>query len=151
MKSACSITAMLSDKNDKVAYEFAKQIAYESEISARYYDCLPEFASLLTHKSSYVRTRAFILCCCQSKWDTEGKLRAILPEMFALLHDPKPTVVRQCLNAVKEVIVYRPELCPEIRAEVETVDITKYKDSMSPLIRRDIASVMELLNENREP
>jgi len=54
--------------------------------------------------------------------------------MLALLHDDKPIVVRQCLAALHEVVLYRTELCEAIKAELETIDLSKDKDSMSPLI-----------------
>lgn len=141
------ITAFLTDKDDKTAYEYTRQLAAASELSDEYYDCLGEFAALLSHEKSYVRTRAFILCCSQSKWDSDGRIGGILPEMLALLNDPKPTVVRQCLKAIKEVAVYRPELAGEIRKGLAGIDISRYKDSMIPLILKDIGEVTELLDE----
>lgn len=141
------IISLIADKNDKAAYEFSKQISAASVHSPEYYPCIDEFASLLHNKNSYIRTRAFILICSQARWDSEGKIHKLLPEMFTLLHDPKSTAVRQCLNAVKEVAVFRPELAGIIRQELSTIDFLQYKDSMAPLIRKDINSVLELLDE----
>ena len=135
----------LTDKDDKKAYARSKEIAIASSSSPEYYRYIDDFASLLAHDSSYVRTRGFVLCCSQARWDTEGKLQEILPAMLTLLHDPKPTVVRQCLKALKEVIAFRPELCNDIGREIGTIDLSKYKDSMSPLIRKDMDEVLELL------
>lgn len=58
--------------------------------------------------------------------------------MLRLLHDDKPTVVRQCLSALNEVALYRPELCPAILEELARMDPSGYKDSMAPLIEKDI-------------
>lgn len=137
------ISDALQDKNDKKAYAFSKQIEARSAASDEYFSCFDEFASLLTAKSSYVRTRGFCLCCAQARWDETGKLERTLPAMLILLHDEKPTVVRQCLKALHEVVLFRPELCETIRSEVETMDPSSYKDSMSPLIKKDMD---ELLN-----
>lgn len=139
------IISMLTDKDDKAAYENTKRIAAESEFSDKYYSCLPVFASLLTDRKSYIRTRAFILCCSQARWDTEGKLLQILPQMLLLLHDEKPTVVRQCLNALQELAAFRPELNESIYAELEKIDLSKYKDSMTPLIEKDIRELLEVM------
>ncbi len=73
-------------------------------------------------KNSYVRTRGFVLCCAQARWDESGKLQNALPVMFVLLHDDKPIVVRQCLAALHEVVLYRTELSEAIKAELETID-----------------------------
>lgn len=141
------IIAALTDRDEKTAYEAAKRLAAASEASPEYYPRLGEFASLLTHKSSYVRTRAFILCCSQARWDGEGRLAELLPELLRLLHDPKPTVVRQCLKAVREIIVFRPELSETIGRELDEIDIFRYRESMTPLILKDIREVRELLEE----
>lgn len=141
------IIGELTDRDDSRAYAKTKEIAAASEQSAEYYPYLEVFASLLGDKKSYIRTRAFILCCSQARWDREGKLRQLWPELLKLLHDEKPTVVRQCLNAVKELVVFRPELRPEIRGELETLDFSGYKDSMRPLLQKDLQEVRELLEE----
>lgn len=140
-----NILELLTEKDDREAFANTKRIASESELSDKYYESLPLFAALLGNEKSYIRTRAFILCCSQAKWDTEGKLRELLPKMFPLFHDKKPTVVRQCLAAVREIAVYRPELCDIIRAETETIDVSVYKDSMAPLIRKDMDELYEVM------
>lgn len=101
---------------------------------------------LLDHKKSYVRIRALILCCSQARWDEEGIIAEYLPQMLQLIHDEKPTVVRQSLNALKEIVVFRPELCEAIAAELENMDISVYKDSMVGLIQKDINELKELMN-----
>lgn len=65
--------------------------------------------------------------------------------MLALLHDEKPTVVRQYLTALHEVILYRPELHEVIKSEVEKIDVSKCKDSMSPLIKKDIDELLDMI------
>ena len=71
----------------------------------------------------------------------------MLPALMALFHDAKPTVVRQCLNAAKEIVVFRPELSETINAELNRIDIDGYNDSIVELIRADIASLKELISE----
>lgn len=124
-----------------------KEIAAESELSPEYYSCLEEFASLLNDKNSYVRTRAFILCCSQARWDEGGKLKKLLPALMALFHDTKPTVVRQCLKAAREIVVFRPELAGSIRQELDRMNLSVYKGSMLPLIQSDIAGLIKLIQE----
>ena len=138
------IRSLITNPDNKTAYENTKKIAYESEFSDKYYNCLEEFAALLDYKKSYIRTRAMVLCCSQARWDTEGRLNVYLPQMLKLLHDEKPTVVRQSLNALKEVVVFRPELSAKIENEVDKIDISKYKSSMARLIKKDIAELKEL-------
>lgn len=144
------IIQMLTAKDEKEAYETAKKIVNASKQSPEYYPYLEEIASLLNNKKSYVRTRAFILCCSQARWDTNGKLKDLFPKMVPLLHDEKPTVVRQSLNALREMIEFCPKLRDEIKKELELIDLSGYKDSMTPLIQKDIGEVMKLLAETAE-
>lgn len=139
------ILEKLTDKNDKAAYEYAKLVASESAGSDKYYGYLQDFASLLDDESSYVRTRGFILCCSQARWDREGKLKELLPRMLVLLNDKKPTVVRQCLKALLEVAMFHPELNEELRRGIAGIDLLRYKDSMAPLIKKDIEEVRKWL------
>ena len=137
----------LQDRDDDKAYAKAKEVAAESELSDKYYSYLKDFASLLNSQKSYIRTRAFILCCSQARWDNSGVIKEILPHMLQLLHDEKPTVVKQCLNAISEIIVFRTELAEEIGNELSKIDLGNYKESMSHLIEKDIMNLHHLIAE----
>ena len=135
---------IICGKDENKAYAKVKEICAESAGTDRYYTYLPVYAEMLEDKKSYSRTRAFQLCCAQARWDEKGKLLAILPRMLKLFHDGKPTVVRQCLAAAYELVLFRPELCESIRNELISIDLSKYKDSMAPLIKKDIDGLIEL-------
>ena len=66
--------------------------------------------------------------------------------MEALLNDPKPTVVRQCLSALHEVALFRPEMCKHIKKTISKIDLSIYKDSMKPLIKKDIDELLKRVN-----
>lgn len=135
----------LQDKDDKKAYALAKEIGAKSAATDEYYSYFDDFSGLINAKSSYVRTRGFALCCAQARWDTQGKLQNTLPDMLKLLHDDKPTVVRQCLVALHEVALYRPELCKIIVKELQSISLSKYKDSMAPLIQKNIKELQKVV------
>ncbi len=141
------ILSLLTDKDDKKAYAKVKEIAAASELSPEYYPYIDAFASLLDHEKSYIRVRAFMLICSQARWDEEGRMERLLPQLMVLFNDPKPTVVRQCINAVKEIVAFRPELKEEIRDGLQSVDTARCRDSMRPLIEKDIREVLELIDE----
>ena len=145
-----NITSLITDADDKTAYENTKKIANESEFTDKYYNNLAEFAALLDNKKSYIRTRALILCCSQARWDNDGIMAKYLPQMLKLIHDEKPTVVRQSLNAFKEVVAFRPELNEIIEYELSKIDVSGYKHSMIPLIKKDIAELRELIDEKQK-
>lgn len=139
------IISRLRDKDEKAAYEFVKQLVVESAASDKYLGLIPEFAQMLTDKNSYVRTRGFGMICNQARWANDGQIEAVFDEMSALLKDEKPTVVRQCLAALHEVVLYRPELTDKIIDAVSKIDLKKYKDSMSPLIEKDMKELLRIL------
>lgn len=139
------ILEKLKDKDEKVAYELAKKIGIESAESDKYVKMIPAFAEMLIDKNSYVRTRAFMLICNQSRWSDKGQIEAVFNQMKALLYDSKPTVVRQCLGALHEVVLYRPEMTELICEAVKEIDLSGYKDSMSPLIKKDIEVLLAMI------
>lgn len=140
------VLTKLKDKDDKAAYEFAKLIGAESAETNKYYCLFHDFIEMLGDKSSYIRTRGFCLACNQARWDDEGKLEAVFDKMSLLLNDEKPTVVRQCIGALHEVALYRSELCERIRAVVPAIDFSRYKDSMSPLIKKDAEELLKMMD-----
>ena len=138
---------MIQDKNDDAAYAEAKRIAAASEFSDEYCRYIPEFVEMLSHKKSYMRSRAMILICSQARWDESGAIAEYLPQILKLLHDEKPTVVRQSLNALKEIAVFRPELCKVIMEELEKINLSKYRESMAGLIQKDIDELQDVIRQ----
>ena len=136
----------LTNKNDKVAYEYAKNISVESSKSNKYLKMIPIFATMLEDESSYVRTRGFMLICSQARWADRDQIKDIYDRMSTLLYDSKPTVVRQCLKALQEVVLFRPELSKTIKKSINKIDINSYKDSMSSLIQKDIDELMKMID-----
>jgi len=139
------IIERLTDKHDQAAYSFLRDLLVLSAASNELYLLFDDFLNLIVAESSFVRTRGFVLCCAQARWDTEGKLAKAWPKLASLLRDEKPTVVRQSLAALHEVALYRPELCALISEELEHIDLTQYNDSMAPLIKKDIDVLKDLV------
>ena len=141
------IIQALQDRDDKRAYELSKELINLSASSPELYGLLDDFLKLLSHKSSFVRTRGFALCCAQARWDEQGKLAAALPVMLSALQNEKPTAVRGCIAALKDAVRLRPELGAELKKWAESFDTSMYKDSMAPLIDRDLISLLKLIDE----
>ena len=141
-----NVIKRITDKDDKKAYEYAKDIAAKSAVTNQYYELFDDFIELLNDKKSYVRTRGFCLACAQARWDKYGKLEGSFDKWSRLLYDEKPTVVRQCLAALHEVILYRPELCGIIKEAVMGIEIERYKDSVAPLIKKDAKELLKIMD-----
>lgn len=57
-----------------------------------------------------INIRGFRLFCKQAKWDVDYILDQNIDSALSILSDAKPTAVRQALAALKEVILYKPDL-----------------------------------------
>ena len=140
--------ALLTAKDDKCACSFAARIVTESRASDKWYGCFDEFAALLDHPKSYVRNRAFAILAANAKWDGENRFERILPTFLSHITDEKPITARQCIKALAEVGEAKPQYIPKIISALQNADLSQYKDSMRPLIQKDILETVERLTEH---
>lgn len=139
--------ARLTGKDAKDAYAFTQQIVTESRVSDTWYPCFDRFAELLRHKNSLVRNRAIAILAANARWDRERKFDALLDEFLSHVTDSKPITARQCVTALPEVAEAKPELIPRIRTALEQADLSKYPDSMQPLVLKDIVATLQKMKE----
>ncbi len=136
----------LLKKDDKKAYDRFKELEVKSAASAELYQYTADMAVLLKSNRSFVRTRGFRLLCAQARWDDEGQLRRLIGDMMAGLPDEKPTAVRQDLAALRFAVLFRPELDEAVRQGLQKINPAKYSESMQPLIQKDIAELLKMLD-----
>lgn len=141
-----NITEELISKDDKLACAFSEKITSESKDSNAWYVHFDEFASLLNHPNSFVRNRVIWILSSLAKWDDENRFEKILPEYLSHITDEKPITSRQCVQALSQIGNAKPQFVPEIIAALQNADLSKYKDSMRPLIEKDIQKTMEKLS-----
>lgn len=141
------IINMLTSKDDKSAFAFAEQIISESRKTDKWYDCFDVFASMLNHPKSLVRNRALTILAANARWDTENRFDSVLPEYLSHITDDKPITARQCIQALAEIGDAKPLYIPKIVTALQSAELSKYKDSMRPLIEKDIANTIESLSE----
>lgn len=142
-----NVIAMLTSKDDKYACAYADKIIAESRETDEWYDHFDEFASLLSHPKSLVRNRALNILAANARWDDENKLDGIMEEYLSHITDEKPITARQCVKALAEVGWAKPQYVPRISAALRSADLSQYKDSMRPLIEKDISETLEKLAE----
>ena len=138
------ITLLIS-KDDKAACAYAEKIISESRETDAWYDCFDEFASLLSHPKSLVRNRALNILAANARWDDENRFDGIMPDFLSHITDEKPITARQCIKALAEVGQAKPHLIPEIISALRSAELSQYKDSMRPLIEKDILETIEKL------
>lgn len=139
------VVAMLADTKDRNACDRAAVIISESHESCKWYGHFDEFVSLLSHPNSLVRNRALYLLAANARWDREERFDAVLPEYLSHITDEKPITARQCVKALAEVGQAKPRYIPRILTALREADLSKYRDSMRPLIERDLRETEEKL------
>lgn len=141
------IIEKLTAKDDAAACAYAGKIISESHETNEWYNCFDDFASLLDHPNSFVRNRALYILAAIARWDAEDKFEALLPKFLSHITDEKPITARQCIKALTEVGQAKPVLIPQILSALHGADLSKYKDSMRPLIEKDIQKTVEDLSD----
>jgi hypothetical protein len=134
---------MLYDKDDKIAYNNLLELESEAEESNEIYSYFEEFLSMLNDEKTFVRVRAFRLICALAKWDNANKININIDLILNELDDDTSTSVRQCLNKLNLILLYKPELSEKIEIKLRQLNLSKYKESMQSLIKRDIDSILQ--------
>ena len=139
------LLSTLTAKDTKQAYGALLELERLSEESDDLYPYTERFADMVSDRAWAVRCRSFRLFCKQARWDDDGIIDCCLDRALVILEDEKPTAVRQALAALLDMVPYKRELRPVIRARVEAMDLSCCKDSMEPLIRKDIQTLLNAM------
>ena len=135
----------LTAKDDKFACALADKIIAKSRECDTWYEYFDAFVSLLNHPKSLVRNRALHILAANAQWDVENRFDTILPEFLTHVTDEKPITARQCIQALAQVGLAKPQYIPQILDCFHNGDLSKYKDSMRPLIEKDMAEAEKVL------
>lgn len=73
----------------------------------------------------------------------ENKIEENSDLILKELNDDTSTSVRQCLNKLNLILIYKPDLSDKVEKKLKQLDLSKYKDSMKSLIKRDIDSILK--------
>ena len=133
----------LYDKDNKVAYNNLLDLELETTGSNEIYNYFDELLGMLKNEKSFVRVRAFRLICALAKWDIENKIEDNIDLILNELDDDTSTSVRQCLDKLNILLLYKPELSNQVEKKLKQLNISKYKESMQSLIKRDIESILK--------
>ena len=139
------IIAKLTTKDNKYACAIADKIISESQDTDEWYEYFDAFASLLNHPKSLVRNRVLYILAANAQWDDENRFDAILEDYLAHITDEKPITAGQCIKTLVQVGMAKPQYIPRILSCFHDADLSKYKDSMRPLIEKDMAETEKIL------
>lgn len=134
---------LLFNKNNNIACKTMFELSRESDSNDSLYPYFDRMGAMLLSDNSYIRTRGLTLIAHNVKWDKENKIYGLLPEFLKHLADEKPIVTRQCIKLLPIIAKDKPELREIILNAIETADVSFYKDSMLPLICKDIDEALK--------
>ena len=97
------------------------------------------------YPKSLVRNRVLYIIAANAQWDYENRFDVILSKYLSHITDEKPITARQCIKALVQVGKAKPQYIPIIINHLHSADLSKYKDSMRPLIEKDIAETEKAL------
>ena len=143
-----NIIAALTARDDKYACALADKIILESQETDEWYEYFDDFASLLDHPKSLVRNRALYILAANAQWDEENRFDSIISGFLAHITDEKPITARQCIKSLAQVGLAKPKYTSMILSYLHSADLSKYKDSMRPLIEKDIAETEKTLTNS---
>ena len=142
-----NIIAKLTAKDDKYACAFADKIISESKETDEWYEYFDDFALLLAHPKSLVRNRVLYILAANAQWDEENRFDSIISDYLMHITDEKPITARQCIKALAQLGLAKPQYIPRILSCLQSADLSKYKDSMRPLIEKDMEETKKILTE----
>ena len=143
-----NVTEKLTFKDDKYACAFAEKIISESQKTEEWYEYFDEFASLLDYPKSLVRYRVLHILAANAQLDEENRFDDVISDYLTHITDEKPITARQCVKALAQVGLAKPQYIPRVLFCLQSADLSKYKDSMRPLIEKDIAETKRILTAN---
>ena len=137
----------LAETNDKIRYGAFLLLNERSLSQADVFPFWDVFAGKLGSENSYQRSLGVMLLAANARWDKEDKTASVLDAFLAILHDEKPITVRQCIQSLKLIVPYHPELNKRIAQRLLALDLLAQRDTMRKLILLDIVDVLLLIRE----
>lgn len=137
-----ALVEQLASAEDKIRYPAFLLLKECSATRADVYPFWDVFDAKLTSENSYQRSIGAMLISANARHDEAEKLRQSLPRYLALLNDPKPITVRQCAQALPEILRAKPEYAEMVCDAILRVSLMDYKDTMRKLILLDFLEAL---------
>lgn len=135
----------LYNEDNNSAYKTLLELETITTESNELYNYFNEFLKMLNNEKTFIRVRGFRLICSLAKWDNENKINKNIDIILKELEDEKGTSVRQCLEKLNLILMHKIELTDIIENKVRNLELSKYKESMQILIKKDIDYILKHL------
>lgn len=135
----------LYNEDNNSAYKTLLELEIITTESNELYNYFNEFLKMLNNEKTFIRVRGFRIICSLAKWDNENKINKNIDIILKELEDEKGTSVRQCLEKLNLILMHKIELTDIIENKVRNLELSKYKESMQFLIKKDIDYILKHL------
>lgn len=135
----------LYNEDNNSAYKTLLELEIITTESNELYNYFNEFLNMLNNEKTFIRVRGFRLICSLAKWDNENKINKNIDIILKELEDEKGTSVRQCLEKLNLILMHKIELADIIENKIRNLELSKYKESMQFLIKKDIDYILKHL------
>lgn len=136
----------LSESEDKIRYPSLLILQSRSGIAGDVYSYREKFREKLKSDNSFQRNIGLIMLAENARWD-DGWLEGVIGEYLELLSDDKPITVRMCVQHLKIVVPYKPELCGVIAQRLMALDLGQVRETMRKLVLIDILEVLAMIRK----
>jgi len=143
------LIGLLSEKDDKLRYPAFLLLQSRSALHNDVYPFWDELARKLKSGNYYQRSIGAMLIAVNARWDGENRMDAVLDDYLALLRDERPIIVRQCIQALRDVVPHKAHLHEAIAQRLMSVDLSRIKDTMRRLVLKDILEILLLIRSRR--
>ncbi len=133
----------LCSTNNNTAYKALLELETITTESNELYNYFDELLKMLNSEKTFIRVRGFRLICSLAKWDKENKINNNIEDILKELDDDKGTSVRDCLGKLNLILMYKLELTKIIEKKLKGIDLSKHKENMQPLIKKDIDNILK--------
>lgn len=137
----------LYEKDTSIAYANLLELEAISEKENSVYPYLGEFIAMLKSDKYVLRVRGVRLICMQAKWDGANKIDDAIDDILLAIQDEKPTAVRQVLQYLCRLVPYKKALCGKIKQAALSIDYSRFKDTMGPLIAKDANMLVRMIDD----
>ena len=135
----------LYNEDNNSAYKTLLELETITTESNELYNYFNEFLKMLNNEKTFIKVRGFRIICSLAKWDNENKINKNIDIILKELEDEKGTSVRQCLEKLNLILMHKIELTDIIENKVRNLELSKYKESMQFLIKKDIDYILKHL------
>jgi hypothetical protein len=149
METIAELVAGLRHKDNQYAYDCLQKLTGLSEASDAVYAYFDDFAELMRSEHSYFRGRGMTLIAANARWDADNRIDETIDEYLKHLEDVKPITARLCIRCAPEIARFKPDLRRDVETALRRVNTFRYRGTMQPLIRADIAAALAAV-ENGE-